>query len=214
MAHRHLSTTLIGGVAGAVMGALSSLVVTFLATRWRICKLHRGLLFEPQPGSTAHSHKSARIYNSYIFPLNSVFAYISINHQMSDIVAPPPGKNAFVNTGCPLIVNEDRLCWSFAGNPASIDIYAGEKQAIGIANVTADWIEFPSENGWATMTSGKTSRVFLKRKKYHATIKIVSKDTKAKEFKIVIDPDNVDLPIILLRSTLLERFRQWCRPSQ
>ena len=33
------------------------------------------------------------------------------------------------------------------------------------------------------------ARVFLNRKKYEAEIKIVSKDTKAKKFKVVRDPD-------------------------
>ena len=118
--------------------------------------------------------------------------------------------NAFVDEGCPKIVTDDRLCWSFAGNPASIDIYAGEKQAIAIANITADWIEFSSEDGWSTLTNGvKRSRVFLARKEYAATIKIVSKDTKAKEFKLLIDPDNMESPITLLRDKPLERFRQW-----
>ncbi len=190
-----------------------SLLMALFNSRWRIWRLKHCLHFEPEPGSIFHSHKSARIYNGYIFPLHSVFAYITIVHQLSDIVSPPPGLNAFVNKGCPRIVTEDRLCWSFAGNPAHIDIYSKERQAIGIANVTADWIEFSSEDGWGTMTKGKTSRVFLARKKYHATIKIVSKDTKAKKFKIVIDPDNVDSPITLLRTSLFERFRQWCKPS-
>src|ERR1035437_8248903 len=114
MANKNLTITRIGGGAGAVMGALASLIVTFLATRWTIRKLHSGLLFEPQQGNNAHSHKSARIYNSYIFPLTSVYAYITINHQLSDILTPPPGVNAFVNRACPSIVKEDRLCWSFA----------------------------------------------------------------------------------------------------
>jgi hypothetical protein len=210
MAHHGLETTIIGAAAGAVTGFIATLVTT----RWRLWWLQYHLHFEAEPGSIFHSHKSARIYNGYIFPLRSVFAYITIVHQLSDIVSPPPGMNAFVNKTCPKIVTEDRLCWSFAGNPASIDIYSKERQAIGIANVTADWIEFPSEDGWATMTNGKeTSRVFLARKKYHATIKIVSKDTKAKEFKIVIDPNNVDSPITVLRTSRLELFRQWRRQS-
>jgi hypothetical protein len=45
---------------------------------------------------------------------------------------------------------------------------------------------------------GGTSRVFLKAKKYRATIKIVSKDTKAKEFEVQIDPDNGKTPLTLL----------------
>src|ERR1017187_6430996 len=92
-----LKTALIGGAAGAVMGGVTSLVVTSLATRWRIFRLHYSLRFKPEPGSIFHSHKSARIYNGYIFPLHSVYAYITIVHQLSDIVSPPLGVNAFVN---------------------------------------------------------------------------------------------------------------------
>jgi len=206
MAHQGLETTIIGAAAGAVAG----FIATLATTRWRVwwLKYHLDFLAEPKSGT----HAFARIYNGYIFPLHSVFVYITIDHQLSDIVETPLPNKAFVNKGCQRIVTEDRLCWSFAENPASIDIYAGEKQAIGIANVTTDWIEFPSEDGWSTLTDGKkTSRVFLARKKYDATINIVSKDTKAKEFKILIDPDNVESPITLLCGKRLKRFRQWFR---
>ena len=74
-----------------------------------------------------------------------------------------------------------------------------------------EWIEIPSEKGWATSQDReilrrkrkdgnddvKTSRVFLKPHKYTAKIKIVSKDTKAKEFKIEIDPTDLNAPIKL-----------------
>src|ERR1039458_8079624 len=159
MAHKGLETTIIGATAGAVTGAVFGFIATLVTTRWRIWWLKHHLHFVAEPKSGTHA--SARIYNGYIFPLRSAFAYITIDHQLSDIFETPHPNNAFVNQGCPKIVKEDRLCWSFAGNPASIDIYAGEKQAIGIANVTADWIEFPSEDGWSTLTDGrKRSRVF------------------------------------------------------
>ena len=193
-----------------------SLLMSLLNSRWRIWRLKHCLRFEPEPKSGTHA--SARIYNDYIFPLHSAFAYITIDHQSSDILVPPPGMSAFVNKDWPRIVKEDRLCWSFATksnpNPACVDIYSKERQALAIVNVNADWIEFPSEDGWSTLTNGvKISRVFLARKKYDARIKIVSEDSKAKTFDIVIDPDNLNSPIILLRYKLLERFRQWCRPS-
>ena len=84
-----------------------------------------------------------------------------------------------------------------ASNPASVDIYAGERQVLDVANFDRGgiWIEIPSESGWGTV--GGTSRVFLKWKKYSATIKIVSKDSKAKEFPVQIDPDNLKVPLTL-----------------
>jgi hypothetical protein len=78
-----------------------------------------------------------------------------------------------------------------AGNPASLNIYSGERQSLDIANFdpNREWIEIPSESGWGTVSG--TSRVFLRWKKYEATIKIVSKDSKAKDFLVQIDPDNL-----------------------
>jgi hypothetical protein len=43
----------------------------------------------------------------------------------------------------------------------------------------------------------RTSRVFLKPKRYSAIIKIVSKEAKAKEFRIEINPDDLAKPITL-----------------
>jgi hypothetical protein len=36
----------------------------------------------------------------------------------------------------------------------------------------------------------RKSRVFLRARRYNATIKVISKDTKAKEFAVKIDPDS------------------------
>jgi len=89
------------------------------------------------------------------------------------------------------MVKEDRLCWSMAGNPASLNIYSGERQSLDIAsfNPNREWIEIPPESGWGTVRG--ISRVFLKWKNYKATIKIVSNDSKGKDFPVQIEPDNV-----------------------
>jgi hypothetical protein len=59
-----------------------------------------------------------------------------------------------------------------------------------------NWIQIPSENGWGV--DGRTSRVFLKMKKYDdVTIKIVSIDIEAKEFSLQIDPFNKTMPLSL-----------------
>lgn len=143
---------------------------------------------------------TARVCNAYDFPLTSVWAYITIIHELSDILPPPNGAKAYVVPHHHELVKEDRLCWSFAGNPAFIDIYSGEKQSLDIANFDPDgnWIEIPSEDGWGSeLGKGKSSRVFLKLKRYDITIKIVSKDTRAKEFPLHIDPDNAKTPLSL-----------------
>ena len=74
-----------------------------------------------------------------------------------------------------------------------------------IVDIQDGYIEIPSEDGWASNQTEnqvnvekerrKDSRVFLKRKKYRAEIKIVSKDAKAKVFQILIDPEDAMYPI-------------------
>jgi len=137
-----------------------------------------------------------RVYNGYIFALNGAYAYLTIDHELTDVLEPP--VSAFITPGSHTKVWEDRLCWSVttpSSNPPMVDIYPGERQSLDVANFSSDWIEFPSEKGWGTMQS--TSRVFLKPKRYSASIKIVSKDAKAKEFSIEINPHDLAKPITL-----------------
>jgi hypothetical protein len=139
---------------------------------------------------------TARVFNGYDFPMNDAIAYITIYHEESDVRHPPNNRyDAFIKPPNDVKqVREERLCWSINGNPYKTDIYAGEKQSLDIFEVGDCWIEIPSESGWGAITyengrRGK-ARVFLNRKRYEAVIKIVSKDTKAKEFKVVIDPND------------------------
>jgi hypothetical protein len=183
---------------GAVFGALAGLTASVLATRYRLERLHCCLDLKPQ--DRAGSRVTARVCNGYVFPLTSVWAYITITHELSDILPPPNGVEAYVWPHHPKLVQEDRLCWSFAGNPAFMDIYPGEKQSLDIANfdLAGKWIEIPSEDGWGSeLGKRKSSRVFLKWKKYDVTVKIVSKDTRAKKFAVQIDPDNAKTPLSL-----------------
>jgi hypothetical protein len=172
----------------AACGALAGFAVNISAERYRLWQLNRNMNLEVQP--RVGSRVTARIYNGYIFPLSCVYAYITVNHEQSDVLEPPPPAKAYVRPNHLCQVIEDRLCWSVEKNPASVDIYAKERQALDVANIDPhrEWVEIPSESGWGSV--GQTSRVFLKFKKYRATIKIVSKDTEAKEFQVLIDPDN------------------------
>ena len=206
---KDLETTLIG--AGA--GAAASLIVNLLLGRWRLWRLYRNLRLEPQPRTGTRA--TARIYNGYIYPLDSVWAYITIEHELSDVLPPPHPFEAYVTRDHLCRVCEDRLCWSAtmpSRNPPVVDIYAGERQALDIANFGQDWIEIPSESGWATSQEEaqvkhlrdtekgdaiRRSRVFLRLKKYSATIRIISKSTKAKEFAVEIDPYNPAVPVTL-----------------
>jgi hypothetical protein len=192
-----LKTAITGSLAGALAGALAAFVVNLLWTRWTRWRLKCGLKLVPQ--ARVGTRACVRIHNSYIFPMNSAFAYITIDHKISDILDPPSGAKAFIMRQHECQVSEDRLCWSVTkngSNPAEVDIYPGERQSLDVANFGSGWIEFPSESGWGS--TGATSRVFLRSKRYSATIKIVSKDARAKSFKIAVDPDKVESAITLI----------------
>lgn len=188
-----VQAALIGAVSGAAFGALASLLVNSLSTWFRIkmfsCKLHL------EPPQKFGVRVTSRVFNAYDFPMNDAIAYITVYHQKEDVRHPPNnGYDAFIKPPDDVkLVREERLCWSINENPYQTDIYAGERQGLDLFEVGDCWIEIPSENGWGAVTyengrRGK-ARVFLNRKKYEAEIKIVSKDTKAKKFKVVIDPD-------------------------
>jgi hypothetical protein len=206
---RDIETTLIGALAGAT----ASLIVNLLMGSWKIWQLHRNIGFHPQPPTGTRG--TVRIHNGYKYPLNNVYAYITIDHVLDDVLEPPEPFDSYISRNHLYKVQEDRLCWSSTApstNPPVLDIYAGEKQALDIVNFDprGQWIEIPSEKGWATSQDSdhvrqmkqngendgiKKSRVFLRPRKYKAIIKIVSKDTKAKEFRIEIDPTNREAPL-------------------
>ncbi len=177
------------------VAVITSLVVYLLTELFRIWWIKLNIKLEEK--ELIGSRVTVRIFNDSIFPMNDAYAYITIVHEESDVLPPPDQAKSYIyppvnsRRGHLCIVKEDRLCWSMAGNPASLNIYSGERQSLDIANFDPDrkWIEIPSESGWGT--AGGISRLFLRWKKYEATIKIVSKDSKAKDFLVQIDPDNV-----------------------
>ena len=167
--------------------------MSFFVTRFRLWKLHRNLDLIPQP--LKGRSVTARVINGYIFPLNNVIAYITVEHREADVLPPPSGCDAFIKPTHLCQLKEDQLCWSKAGNQDVVDIYAEDKQNLDVFEVdqAGRWIQLPSEKGWGT--TGGIARVFLKAQKYTAKIKIASKDTYAKEFDVEIDPGNGSDPL-------------------
>jgi len=141
-----LLNILVGGLFGAVAGALMSLVVNFWLDWNRRTGLHRNLLLEPQQKSGCRV--TARVHNGYVLPMNHVCAYITVKHDSSDVLHVPSGYKAYIKPGDHKF-DEDRLCWSVAGNPPYVDIYAGEKQALDVIEIdpSGNWIQIPSERG-------------------------------------------------------------------
>jgi hypothetical protein len=135
-----LKTTLIGAAAGASAGFL----VNLFSRRWSKWRLYSRLRIETQP--RIGSRASVRVYNGYIFALSGAYAYLTINHELGDVLEPP--FSAFIAPDSHTTVREDRLCWSIttpSPNPPMVDIYPGERQSLDVANFSSDWIEFPSE---------------------------------------------------------------------
>ncbi len=135
-----LKTTLIGAAAGAS----AAFLVNLFSTRWSRWRLYRSLRIEPHP--RIGSRACVRVYNGYISALNGAYAYLTIDHELTDVLEPP--VSAFITPGSRTRVWEDRLCWSVttpSSNPPMVDIYPGERQSLDVANFGSDWIEFPSE---------------------------------------------------------------------
>ena len=193
---------LLGAIAGGVAGLLTQFIVPGLRRHLLFVKLHF------KQCSKRGTRGTARICNCYVLPLSGAVAYINVENDAEDVIEPPKHFTAFIGPGNAGKVEDDRLCWSSTApvsNPAIIDIYGGEEQALDIVDIQDGYIEIPSEDGWASNQTEnqvnvekerrKNSRVFLKRKKYRAEIKIVSKDAKAKVFQILIDPEDAMYPI-------------------
>ena len=145
-----VQAALVGAASGAVFGALASLLVNFLSTKFRIERFHCTTKLEPQLRFGVRI--TACVLNGYDYPMNDAIAYITIHHQNSDVLDPPPLCDAFIKPPNDVkCVKEERLCWSINGNPYRTDVYAGERQSLDVFEVGDRWIQIPSESGWGTI---------------------------------------------------------------
>lgn len=209
-----LQAALLGALAGALAGGLASFWLNSFQDWWRVRRVSKRMRLLPE--ARAGSRLTARVVNDSHYAVRGAVAYISIDHTPHDVLPPPLHFAAYVSPQHLRIVREDRLCWSArtpTPNPMSIDIYAGEHQSLDLLDLGAQslWIEIPSEEGYSSSqtpqqaaTHGQiASRVFLRSdRRYRATIRIVSADTKAGKwcrFELEIDPSNTQRPITLVR---------------
>jgi hypothetical protein len=118
--------------------------------------------------------------------MGKAVAYISIEHTHEDVIDPPAGSTACNVPKDRYILREGQLCWGVQEggvNPMRVDIYSGEKQPLAFGWAHEENIEIYSEKCRAP------ARMFLKRRAYFGTLKIVCLDCKAKEFKFRLDVD-------------------------
>jgi hypothetical protein len=135
-----------------------------------------------------------RVVNGSDYTMGKAVAYITIKHEKSDVLPKPQGvqKSPYLTPQSHDKVDEGQLCWSVqegGENPMRIDIYAGESQPLLFGNITSEHTELFSEN------CRTPARVFLKRKKYVGTLKVVCADCPANTFDFELDPDNRVEPI-------------------
>jgi hypothetical protein len=134
-----------------------------------------------------HNKVAVRLRNDYVLPLTDCCAYVSLKYEQSDIMVPPAGRDAVITPAAPLFVDQERLCWSAhfpTQNPAKVDIYSGETHGLEvfIYDLETPWLALLTEK------YDKPCRVFLKGgKRYRGYLRIVSKETRAKSWKMEID---------------------------
>ncbi len=208
---QELIVVMVGGLFGALAGALASLWVNTVQDWWRVRRVSRTLRLAPQ--SRAGSRVTARVINDSNYPVRGAVAYITVRHELEDVLRPPLHFAAYISPAHLTRLTEDRLCWSATSpvrNPASIDIYAGEHQCLDLMDLgTAnDWIEIPAEGGYSSSQTEDqskhlgaiSSRVFLRAdRKYRAQVRIVSADTRARTFDVEIDATNRREPVTLVK---------------
>jgi hypothetical protein len=183
------TAAIIGALVGAISGGLVSFVIFFLQERIRAQRISDGLQFTISPGRGLSV--GGRVKNNSPYPIRNCWAYITLQYEDDDIVN---AGETFIHREEPHQLVEDRLCWSIAGNPPTMDICPGESQALNIALFArnAHMFFIVSEK------NDKPYRVCLRgNKEYRGWIKIVNFESKAKCYPIVINAQNEINPILI-----------------
>ncbi len=139
-----------------------------------------------------------RVANSSNWQVKRAILYITVYYDHSDVLPPPSNnkgckKAAFITNNHVTDLVEDRIIWSVARESIDrmeIDIFPGEEQVFAPFQIFDDYVEVPSELGFAS--DDCKCRVFLKKKEYKGVLKIVSESTWSKEFAFNFNPNRPD----------------------
>jgi hypothetical protein len=186
-----LEQTLVNAGIGLLTGIIGSFI-GFACWPWlRRCRIRRGLRVMPEPFAGTGGIW-CRVANGSPFTMGKAIAYISIDHQLEDMMDPPQGRDAYNKRQDGVFLREGQLCWAVQEggvNPMRVDIYSGEQQPLCFGSVETQFIEILSEK------CHSPARVFLRRQKYKGALKVVCMDCEAKTFPFEIDPDEKNCPI-------------------
>jgi hypothetical protein len=186
-----------GAIAGGFASFIVNLVFNIAMPRIRRWNLTRKMCVYPE--ETHGLHSRLRVFNGGYWTLGNSICYISIDATAEDVLPPPQGENAFVKPNESVPLKEEQLCWAVwypTVNPMKVDIYAKERQPLSPCLFGPNYIMIPSEDGWLNCKDRpRIARVFLRKKRYTAVLKVVSEDTDARCFQLTIDPENVAMPL-------------------
>jgi len=154
-------------------------------------KRYEGLKIIEYPSSNDNKH-NLRILNDSDWTLHNCGVYISINNTIDDIVnssdiSQKHNNYLFIEKSNGREIHLEKLSWAFKNsenkNQHKIDLNSGEAQDLMIFNLISDkYLEIPSEDGYSS--DNGHSRCIISNRNYIFNIKIVSDDTKAKDFTI------------------------------
>jgi hypothetical protein len=175
-------------VWGAVAGGVVSLLINFFSPWFRRWNLTRRIAIDIDPPHGPITR--IRVTNRGYWTVKDAIVYMALDFSSDDVLPPPSGREAFITPEYFVPMEGEQLCWSVRSptpNPIKADIFAKERQPISPCAIEADRIVIPSEEHGHE--KGK-SRVFLRLRKYAGRLKVVSADTDARYFSIIIDPDD------------------------
>jgi hypothetical protein len=172
---------------GAITGALMSLLITLALPLLRRCIITWRVSISADVPHNGFAR--FRVANNSFWTINDAALYISLDFDKTDtLLCPFTANTTQIDPSRFVPLKDDQLCWSVQSpvpNPIRVTIFAKERQPFALCQIMPTCIEIPSEKGWVN------ARVFLRRGKiYKGVLKIVSADTSARYFRIVIDPDS------------------------